>query len=126
VDRESDAYVAARWRDSERYQAKITELEAEIARLSGATWNLNAADSERLVGALLNPPEPNEALKAAAARRVAPADADVERVALDGLIESVLAFADASVLKPDFFDRRAELIAAATIYRAAIAAMKGA
>lgn len=32
------------------------------------TWTLNRRDSKAFVDALLNPPEPNEALKAAAAR----------------------------------------------------------
>jgi hypothetical protein len=31
-------------------------------------WILNVKDSKQFIGALLNPPEPNEALKAAAAR----------------------------------------------------------
>lgn len=47
---------------SKAYEAATTVIQSYDA------WNLNRRDSKTFIEALLNPPEPNEALKAAAAR----------------------------------------------------------
>jgi uncharacterized protein (DUF1778 family) len=47
---------------SKAYEAATTVVQSYDA------WTLNRRDSKAFIDALLNPPEPNEALKAAAAR----------------------------------------------------------
>jgi len=54
------------------------EIQDHINNLSDSTWHLSARDSTAFIDALLNPPEPNEALKALAARHKAQTAPDAE------------------------------------------------